>query len=230
MKRALKFVEHHGWRELFRRLRIASVGRLYDRRTVHVAVLRLSLVSKPITIEGMRELQAADLGLMSRTMYQSGHQILARFERGDRCFAVIEDGSIASYMWVAGKTHHLSEAYSSFRCDGDQAWLYNAVTVRSARGRGYYTQLFQYILAALSEQGMRRLYGYAEEDNFPSRAGMRKAGFEPVACLNVTKFLGSRRLHVRILGAEAWGELRANLSNPPENDRFMELMESPSTP
>jgi len=163
-------------------------------------------------------------------MYLSPDQIRARFAAGDRCFAVVDGGEIASYMWVAGKTHQLSEAYLSFRCGPNQAWLYNAVTVKSARGKGYYKQLFRHLSSVLGEEGTSELYGFAEEANAPSRAGMRKAGFAPVVRFEVTKILSSRRFRVHVFDAEAWAALRATAIDLPAAGRVDEVSEPVSVP
>ena len=215
MRRVLKFAEHHGWSELLRRLRISSLGRLHDRRTVLIQFLRPQTAADVDPEIEVRELFEADSEIMLQTMYLNSHALQRRFSRGDRSFAVLERGRIASYGWTTSGIHHLSEACLSFRCATGQAWFYNGVTVKNARGRGYYAAVLLNIAAILRREGYSALYVHVEAANTPSRAGLKRAGFSTILTLQVRKLMARRRYMLTVHDPAEWSRVRPTMLDLP---------------
>ncbi len=218
MRRVLKFAEHHGWSELLRRLRISSFGRLHDRRTVLIQLLQPQTAADVDPEIEVRELSEADSEIMLETMYLNSDVLQRRFRRGDRSFAVLEEGRIASYGWTTSGTHHLSEAYLSFRCAPGQAWFYNGVTVKDARGRGYYTAVLLNIAAILRREGYSALYVHVEAANTPSRAGLKRAGFSTILTLQVHKLMSRRRYMLTVQDPAEWSRVRPTILDLPSEE------------
>ena len=210
-----KFIEHHGWIEFLRRIRIFVLRGVFDRRAGIIQVLTPESVVQPNPGLEIRELRTPDMQLMLRVMYLTGSDIEARFGAGDRCFGVMDDGQIASYMWVKFDVFHLGELYLSFKCKRNQAWFYNAITVKSARGKGYYSALYRHMVNTLKREGISELYACPEDFNVPSLTGMRHAGYTPIVRVEVGKLLWTRRYKMTVFDRKLWEDLRETILNLP---------------
>jgi GNAT superfamily N-acetyltransferase len=104
----------------------------------------------------------------------------SRFAKGHRAYVAYLDGEPAAWGWVATRSAEIGEIGSSFRIPTGERYLWNFVTLEPHRGKGVYPRLLQAILLAESAVAERFWIGYAPE-NHASGAGIRKAGFTPMA-------------------------------------------------
>ena len=203
----LKFVEHHSWGELFRRIRIAACKWFFENRNVLIMKLRPEEAGAPNPDLEIKELLPSDVDQMLSVMYLRQTDIHKRFDHGDRCFAVIDAGEISSYMWVQSGVKHLSELYWVLNLSPHQSWFYNAITLKHARGRGYYPNLYRHMAKVLRLAGFSELFIDVEERNRPSIRGLEKVGFKQVAKVQMKKLLSKFRYKITVFDKQAWQEL-----------------------
>lgn len=211
----LKFVEHHSWAELFKRIRIAAFKRFFENRNVLIMKLRPEETGAPNPDLEIKELLSSDVAQMLSVMYLRQTDIHKRFDHGDRCFAVIDDGKISSYMWVQYGVKHLDELYWVLNLNPHQAWFYNAVTLKHARGRGYYPNLYFHMAKVLRLAGFNELLIDVNERNRPSIRGLEKVGFKQVAKVQMKKRLSKFRYKITVFDKQAWRELSGIINDFP---------------
>lgn len=207
MKHIFKFVQHHSWPELLKRVRIAATRRLFEKRSIFIMKIKLEAVAEPDPILEIKELTRSNIDLMLDVMYLSQADLYDRFDIGDRCFAVIDRGEIATYVWAQFDTKRMDELRLVFKLKPNQAWFYNAVTVKSARGRGYYPNIMRYTAKALRAEGFDELFGYSESQNLASIRGLEKAGYVPVVLIHMKKVLSSVNYKLTIFDKDFWRKL-----------------------
>ncbi len=218
----LKFVEHHSWRELFRRIRIAVCKRFFENRNVLIMKLRPEEAGTPNPSLEIKELLPSDVVQMLSVMYLRQTDIYKRFDHGDRCFAVIDAGKINSYMWVQSGVKHLSKLHWVLNLSPHQVWFYNAVTLKHARGRGYYSNLYRHMAKVLRLTGCNELLIDVEERNRPSIRGLEKAGFKQVAKVQMRKLLSKFRYKITVFDKQAWRELSEVINDFPRTHSVIE--------
>ncbi|HZZ28017.1 MAG TPA: hypothetical protein VFE46_08440 [Pirellulales bacterium] len=98
--------------------------------------------------------------------------------RHDLCFAVLHEERLVSYSWYATRciegAHHLGIAMSYPR---DMAYMYNAFTHPSFRGRRLYGIGIALALQELQRQGIPKLITTVEGSNFASLRSCYRIGF-----------------------------------------------------
>lgn len=98
----------------------------------------------------------ADLSLLM----EFGHSesaIRGRFARSDRAWLAIESGHLLGYCWFTSE-RYLDEASGlEFSVRADEAWLYDAMVAKRARGRGIYPRLFASAVKQLAHEGTTRV-------------------------------------------------------------------------
>ena len=203
----LKFVEHHNWQELFRRIRIAAIKPFYENRDMVVVKLGPNADLGPkVTLEA-KELKLADIDQMFEVMYLSRTEIKNNFDEGSRCFTILDNGKIASYCWALFDLRQLTEVHWDFKLRPNQTWLSNAVTVKNARGKGYYPSLFRYIAQTLKTEKFDEFFGNAEEKNIASLKGLGKAGCRQVVKVEMKKVLSKIGYKIKVFDEKAWNDL-----------------------
>jgi RimJ/RimL family protein N-acetyltransferase len=155
----------------------------------------------------IRELSKHDVDSMLRVMYLSRAAINNRFDQGERCFAVVDGGEIGSYMWLRFGTVRMSELYLVVKLRPNQAWFINAVTVKRIRGRGYYPNLYRYIVKTLEAEGFDEFFGHVEERNIASIRGLEKAGYKRVVRVQMRKLFWKIRYYVTVFDKNTWQKL-----------------------
>ena len=216
LRNILKFVEYYGWLQLLRRVGVAAFGWFFDKKSVFIMLLKPEFVSEPDPNLEIREIFKPDIGLMLKVMYLNCSGIYHRFDDDDRCFAVLDGGKIESYVWTRVGVKNLSELYFTINCKPNQLWFYNAISLKSARGKGHYKALFHYIVKTLKEEGFDDFFAYTEECNIPSVAGMKNAGYRTVAKVEVRKLLSNRKYKVTVFDRNVWQQLSETITNLPE--------------
>jgi ribosomal protein S18 acetylase RimI-like enzyme len=127
--------------------------------------------------------------------------------RGDRCLMHWDGDRLAGYTWAAGGSLVYLIHGVHLNLPDDAAYIYKAYTAPEYRGRGFQGQRTLELLRLLQADGRRRLFAYAERENFDSRKGMRKAGYEQVGSMTIARRRGEIRVILRISNA-FWSDVR----------------------
>lgn len=126
------------------------------------------------------EMRAETMAALQR---RPAEEIAARYAAGHRAYVATLDGESAAWGWVATREATIGETQSSLRLPDDERYLWNFVTHPDYRGRGIYPRLLDAIVREESREAAKFWIVYAPE-NHASGAGIRKAGFVPVAELS----------------------------------------------
>jgi GNAT superfamily N-acetyltransferase len=118
--------------------------------------------------------------------------IRRRFSGERRCFVAWVDGAIGAYGWASRGSEWVGELERAFRLQGDEAYIWDCVTLPGYRGRRLYSALLAFMLGQLRRAGVRRTWIGASLDNRPSIKGFANAGFQPVIKLTYMRLLGLR--------------------------------------
>ncbi len=110
-------------------------------------------------------------------------EMARRFANGHRAYVAFEDDTPVAWGWVATSHADVGELSLSFPVPANERYLWNFVTLRAFRGRGIYPRLIDAIVHAESRDAERFWIAHAPE-NHASGAGIRAAGFVPVAELS----------------------------------------------
>lgn len=116
-----------------------------------------------------------------------------RMASGRRCFVARLEGTIAAYGWVSVGTESIGELERTLRMDPGEAYIWDCATLPLYRRRGVYGALLRFMVSTLRQEGMRRLWIGASQDNTPSLRGFAAAGFQPVLKLMYLRVAGLRR-------------------------------------
>ena len=172
-----------------------------------------------------RETDPAAMALLQR---RPEMEMRLRFDAGHRAYVALLDGTVASWGWVATRAAEIGEVGASFAIPRGERYLWNFVTLPSHRGLGIYPRLVDAIVRAEGAEASRFWIAAAPE-NHASSAGIRKAGFTPLAELSFDSSgrpalesiePGGARLTSRLLGipearevlAPCWRCIRAGKS------------------
>lgn len=218
----LKFVRHHSWLELTKRIWIAATKRLFESRSMLIMRLIPEDAAEPDPSLRIRELTLSDIDQMLAIMYLSPRDIHSRFDRSERCFAVLDGEHIRTYFWVQFGVRELDRLYLKINLEPNQAWFYNAITVKSARGRGYYPNMIRYMVSKLKAEGFEEFFIDVEERNLASIRDTEKAGCKPITRIEMKRTLSQATYKVQIFDKESWQELSKQISNFPRGERVLE--------
>jgi GNAT superfamily N-acetyltransferase len=152
-----------------------------------------------------------DIEPMLTVMYVSRTDLLKRFAGGDRCFATVEDGKIVNYFWVTFNARQSQELNLKFRLAGDQAWLYNAITIKAARGRGLYPNIVRHIAKMLRQSGFTEAFIEVEQKNTASLRGLEKARCSRVALITWRRVFTRTFYRITVFDYVTWQRLSENI-------------------
>jgi hypothetical protein len=213
IRNTLKFLRHHGWPEFFIRIWRQVTKSFYENRSVYIFKLPPQIMAKPDQNIEVTELTRDDTDKMQEIMYVSRAGLQERFLRGDRCFAVLEKGNILSFMWIRFGERYVCELRLKFNLKPNQGWFYNALTVKSVRGMGYYTNIYRYMTKVLVAEGFDELLLDVEERNRASIHGIEKAGYKQVVKIQMKKLLSKVVYKVTVFDKNAWQRLAEIIDN-----------------
>jgi hypothetical protein len=207
IRNILKFLRHHSYHEFLDRMWRAAVRPLYESATHYIVKLDLKSAVAPNPNRDIKELTTADINKMLEVMYVSCAGLQERFSRGDRCFAVLDNDKIVSYFWAQFGLRDVYELRLKFNLPPNQAWMYNAVTVKIARGRGLYPDLIRYMAKALLQSGINESFIDVDSRNRSSIRGLEKAGCTRVILINMKRIFASVSYKLTVFDKETWQQL-----------------------
>jgi L-amino acid N-acyltransferase YncA len=136
-----------------------------------------------------------------------------RFEAGTELWLVLDGERTVFVCFVfRGATPVLAATDGTLTLPPGTACLEDAITARSARGRGIGTAAWILIGEELRRDGFNTLVAKIETANAASKRMAEKAGFQPVAVMQHERTGGRRTTAVRPLGGGLGDELAARLS------------------
>ncbi|MGA2915487.1 MAG: hypothetical protein ABSE89_05625 [Sedimentisphaerales bacterium] len=222
IKNIWKFLRHHSYRELLNRLCRLMVKPFYESTARYIVKLDLRFAADPDPNLHTKELVSADTDNMLKVMYISRSSLQRRLECGDRCFAVIDNGQILSYFWAHFGLKNFQELHLNFRLLTNQTWMYNAITVKAARGRGLYPNTIRYMAKVLQKSGIDEAFIDVDSKNCPSIRGLEKAGCTRVALIHMKKILSKTVYKITVFDNSTWCRLSQIIENFDSLQRIVE--------
>jgi hypothetical protein len=116
----------------------------------------------------LRLLNEEDMESLSRIPGRSfsRHQLTQRLKDGHFCLGLIKAGEVVTFNWA--NPHESSGDLCRFLLKKDEAYLYDAYTLRTYRGKRLAPYLRYQSYRYLSKRGMTRLYSISDAFNTPS--------------------------------------------------------------
>jgi hypothetical protein len=161
----------------------------------------------------IKELCIEDIDRMFEVMYVSRRGLLQRFSCGDRCFAVLDNGKILSYFWVQFGLKDFGELHLKFNLQPNQCWMYNAITVKAARGHGLYPNIIRYMAKSLLCSGFNEAFIDVTPGNLPSIRGLEKAGSTKVTLVKMKKALSKIEYRFSVFDRDSGHKLFQTIEN-----------------
>jgi len=221
VSQALKFARLHSYSELVSRLIIAVLGPFYQRHSRYIVHLDLEQAAEPDQGLNFVELTQDDARKMLKVMYISSKSLAKRFDDGDRCFGLIENGEIANYFWAEFQHKDLHELHLEFNLLSEQLWMYNAITVGNARGRSLYPNVIRFMAKSLRQSGFKEAYVDVDPTNIPSIRGLEKAGYTRVVLIDMKKVFSKRTYSFQVCNETAWKQLSKCICNSENINPFI---------
>ncbi len=209
----LKFLSHHTYGEFLNRLWYVAVKPLYESSARYIVKLELKSVLDPDPSLNIKELAFADVEMMSKVMYVSRAGLQERFLHGDRCFAVINNNKIISYFWAQFGFRNFRELHLKFKLPSNWAWMYNAITVKAARGQGLYPNIIRYMAKTLIQSRIDECFIDVAPKNLPSVRGLDKAGATRVVLIKMKKIFSTVSYNITVFDEDAWQKLSSTIEN-----------------
>ena len=137
-------------------------------------------------------------------MGAEGDRVAPRFERGCRCFGVMQDGTLVAYGWWSAQREWIGELGLEISPAEGEVYIWNCFTLAPHRRRGFYRALLEGIVARAREERVLRLWIGSVAD--PAEKADADAGFVPVLHLASAGLGPLRWLRARPAGGRG-GEL-----------------------
>jgi GNAT superfamily N-acetyltransferase len=137
--------------------------------------------------EDMKEIAA-----LSRGDWASEEKLLARLKDGHKCFGAKYQGKIAAFTWSGFESCH-SQHYR-FPLRGNEAYLWDAFTIPSFRGRGIAPYLRFKFYKELQKLGRNIFYSITLFSNEPAVRFKKKLNAKPLILA----------IHIRLLEKWSW--------------------------
>lgn len=208
-----KFLNHHTYGEFLNRLWCAVVRPFYENNARYIFRLNVSSAIDPDTNLTIEELTVADINEMLEVMYLSRVGLEKRFDQDDRCFAVIDKNKIISYFWAQFGLRDICELHLKFELSSNWTWMYNAITVKVARGQELYPNLIRHMAKTLSQSGIEESYIDVDPKNIPSIRGIEKSGATSIVLIRMKKIFTTVSYKIKIFDEDAWEKLSGIIEN-----------------
>ena len=137
----------------------------------------------PAPLAGLVVRRVLDAGTMAALQDRAEADVQRRIDVGHRAYVAFLHEAPAAFGWVATASAEIGELRATFVIPRGERYLWNFVTLAPFRGLGIYPRLVDAIVRAESREAEQFWIAYAPE-NHASGAGIRKAGFTPLAELS----------------------------------------------
>lgn len=207
IRNILKFISHHSLGEFLKRSCRILIKPLYENNARYIFKLNLSSAVDADPALVIKEITIADINRMLDVMYINSVELQKRFDHGDRCFAVLDENKIISYFWARFADREFPELHLKFNLHSNQTWMYNAITVKAARGRGLYPNIIRHMAKVLMNSGIDEAFIDVDPDNIASRRGLEKAGCKYIVLVRVKKMFSNINYELTVFDTSGWQEL-----------------------
>lgn len=111
--------------------------------------------------------------------------VLNRLAGQRRCYGAWVGGALVAYGWVTFDEEEIGELRVRVRMSSGEAYVWDCATLPAYRGQHLYPALLTHISRELRAEGFERILIGADSDNLPSQQGMLRAGFQPLADMQI---------------------------------------------
>lgn len=110
--------------------------------------------------------------------------------KGDKCYAVTDDGQLASYGWYSNEQTltNIDDLYFCF--DPKYIYMYKGLTKKDYRGQKLHAVGMSWALNQYVEKGFSGIVSYVESTNFDSLKSCWRMGYEKVGVIYILKIFG----------------------------------------
>ena len=119
--------------------------------------------------------------------------LLARVDRGERCFGSLRDGRVVAARWA---THGAVEAdylRIGLRLPDGDAWIFDSWTDPRERGRGVASEASAALGAALAAEGTTRFVVIVMNGNRSGHAAVLRSGYRRLGTITTIRTSPRRR-------------------------------------
>jgi hypothetical protein len=113
-----------------------------------------------------------------------------RFLKGDLCVSLCIDKQIVNVSWLAKEFLFINELEREHTVFENEIIIYDVITKKSERGKGYYPLMLEVIIGWAQQNGYQKVCIFSEAKNDSSIAGIIKAGFHKKQTISLFKFAG----------------------------------------
>jgi len=117
-----------------------------------------------------------------------------RIHEGQACVVARHGGDVMAYCWLTWRPEWVAEIDRFVVPGPDEAYLYEAFTQPTWRGRGLFSAMLFRLLAYARAQGRRRALIFVLTDNRASRRAIERTGFELFQTVSTIEVFALRRL------------------------------------
>lgn len=118
------------------------------------------------------------------------HFLSKAFEKGDKCYAITDDESLACYSWYSN-TSTLTDIHQlNFSFNPSYIYMYKGLTNTDYRGLRLYAVGVNRALKYFLNRGYRGLICYVESTNYDSLKSNYRMGYKKIGFIMVTRIFG----------------------------------------
>jgi len=126
-------------------------------------------------------------------------ELKKRFDRGDLCIAVLENGKIVSHVFASHSHCDFGVFPYSLDLPKQVVGIYDAFTLSNYRGRGLYKAAFNYCVNICYQKGFKDAWGVISSSNVHSMMVNRSLGMQKIIEVTMSQSWGLRRHTIRRL-------------------------------
>jgi hypothetical protein len=145
--------------------------------------LPAGLEGRFLTLREIRAFSAEEPSLLSTPF------IASALAKGDRCYAILDQGRLASFGWYSRQptlaVHHLTMHF-----DPASVYMYHGHTMPAYRGQRLHAIGMGRALKAYVDDGCRSMTAYVESFNLSSLRSCRRLGYRPLGRIHVIDLFG----------------------------------------
>jgi hypothetical protein len=110
-------------------------------------------------------------------------------EKGDKCYAILDGETVASYGWYSLRPTALSEELV-LHFDPSFAYMYKGFTLPEYRGQRLHAIGMSRALREYTELGCKGMVSYVESNNFPSLRSCYRMGYKNFGTIYFARMIG----------------------------------------
>jgi len=110
--------------------------------------------------------------------------------RGDRCYAIMYGGALASYGWYSKQAAAVTDELT-LHFDETWVYMYKGFSLPAHRGKRLHAVGMAHALDVHIRTGSKGILSYVESNNFPSLRSCYRMGYEDIGTIVATRVLGT---------------------------------------